>query len=157
MNHDVPYLSITRMRGLRNTVEIVLFEISNSMKPYPSVFHAYINNLRPILFVLRQTISMRFQTVFRQPLSLADGDEARGPRSTERGRRGRVRAPLRTEQKTLLCILFLSYGFNSCIIFRVLDTFDKSSCEDEIVEEVEEQEVRGVLATRSSGKSRMKR
>ena len=28
------------MRGWRNTVEIVLFEISNSMKPYPSVVHA---------------------------------------------------------------------------------------------------------------------
>ena len=28
-------------RGWLNTVEVVLLEISNSMKPYPSVFHAY--------------------------------------------------------------------------------------------------------------------
>ena len=36
-------------RGWRNTVEIVLFEISNSMKPYPSNFHAYISTLRPMI------------------------------------------------------------------------------------------------------------
>ena len=35
-------------RGRRSTVEIVLFEISNSMKPYPSVFHACTNRLRPV-------------------------------------------------------------------------------------------------------------
>ena len=29
------------LRGWRNTFEIVLFEIFNSMKPYPSVFHTY--------------------------------------------------------------------------------------------------------------------
>ena len=34
-------------RPLR-TVEIVLFEISNSMKPYPSVLHAYISRWRPV-------------------------------------------------------------------------------------------------------------
>ena len=37
------------MGGWRNTVEIVLFEISNSMKPYPSVFHADTNNMRPVI------------------------------------------------------------------------------------------------------------
>ena len=37
-------------RGWRNTVEIViLFEISNSMKPYPCVFHAYTTKLRPVI------------------------------------------------------------------------------------------------------------
>ena len=37
------------VRGWRNTVEIILFEISNSMKPYPSVFHAYANELRLVM------------------------------------------------------------------------------------------------------------
>ena len=37
------------LRGWRNTVELVLFEISNSMKPYPSVFRTYTNKLRPII------------------------------------------------------------------------------------------------------------
>ena len=31
------------------TVEIVPFEISNSMKPYPSVFYAYTTKLRPAM------------------------------------------------------------------------------------------------------------
>ena len=35
------------VRGWRNTVKIVLFETSNSMKPYPSVVHAYTNRMRP--------------------------------------------------------------------------------------------------------------
>ena len=44
------------MRGLRNTVEIALFEISNSMKPYPSVCHAYASKLRSVkgLFETKQ-------------------------------------------------------------------------------------------------------
>ena len=37
------------MRGRRNTVELVLFEISNSMKPCPSVFHACASKLRPAI------------------------------------------------------------------------------------------------------------
>ena len=37
------------MRGWRIPVEIVLFEISNSMKPYPSVFHAYTSKMRPAI------------------------------------------------------------------------------------------------------------
>ena len=37
------------MRGWRNTVEIVLFEISNSMNPYPSVCHAYTGQVRPVI------------------------------------------------------------------------------------------------------------
>ena len=36
-------------RGWRNTVEIVLFEISNSMKPYPSAVHACTSKLRPVI------------------------------------------------------------------------------------------------------------
>ena len=36
-------------RGWRNMVAVVLFEISNSTKPNPSVFHAYINQLRPMM------------------------------------------------------------------------------------------------------------
>ena len=31
----------------RNTVEMILFDISSSMKPYPPVSHAYISELRP--------------------------------------------------------------------------------------------------------------
>ena len=38
-----------RMSGWRNTVGIVLFETSNSMKPYPSVFHAHTSKLRPVM------------------------------------------------------------------------------------------------------------
>ena len=37
------------MRGQRNTVEIVLFEISTSMKPYPSAFHANTSKLRLVI------------------------------------------------------------------------------------------------------------
>ena len=39
------------LRGRRNTVEIVivLFEISNSMKLYPSVSHAYTTRIRPVI------------------------------------------------------------------------------------------------------------
>ena len=40
---------IRTLGGWRNTVEIVLFEISNSMKPYPSVFHTYTSTLRPAI------------------------------------------------------------------------------------------------------------
>ena len=39
---------IRHMRGWRNHIEIVLFEISNWMKPYPSVFHTYASNLSPV-------------------------------------------------------------------------------------------------------------
>ena len=38
----------TLLRGWRSTVEIVLFDISNSMKPYPPVFHAYTSKWRPV-------------------------------------------------------------------------------------------------------------
>ena len=38
-----------RVRGWRNTVEIVLFEISNSMKPYPFVAHTYTSELRSVI------------------------------------------------------------------------------------------------------------
>ena len=55
----------TPLRGWRNTVEIVLLEISNSMKPYAPVFHASTNKSRPmIVFFESQTISMRFPAVF---------------------------------------------------------------------------------------------
>ena len=37
------------MRGWWHAAEIVLFEISNSMKPYPSVFLAYTSNMRPAI------------------------------------------------------------------------------------------------------------
>ena len=60
------------MRVWRNTVEIiVLFEISNSMKPCPSVFvHACTSTSRPLLgFFDPRTTSTRFPTVFHQPLN----------------------------------------------------------------------------------------
>ena len=37
------------LRGWGNTGEIVLFEISTSMKPYPYVFHAYVSKSRPVI------------------------------------------------------------------------------------------------------------
>ena len=38
----------TKLRGWRNTVDIVLFEISNSMKLYPCVLCIYTGNLKPV-------------------------------------------------------------------------------------------------------------
>ena len=35
-----PVVMLVELRGWRNAVEVVLFEIANSMKPPPSVFHA---------------------------------------------------------------------------------------------------------------------
>jgi hypothetical protein len=46
--HRDPSL-IRRLNGWRNTAEIVLFEISNSLKPYPSAFLAYIGKSRPVI------------------------------------------------------------------------------------------------------------
>ena len=37
------------LRGWRSTFEPILFEISNSMKPNPYVFHAYTIQLRPVI------------------------------------------------------------------------------------------------------------
>ena len=45
----------SQVRGRRNAVELVLFEISSSMKLYPSVFHAYTSNLRPTIVVFEPT------------------------------------------------------------------------------------------------------
>ena len=60
-----------KMRGWWNTLEIVLSEISNSMKPNPSAFQAYTGKLRPAAGFLSKRISMRFPTAFRQPLRKA--------------------------------------------------------------------------------------
>ena len=61
------------LRCWRNTVEILLFEISNLMKPYPSVFHAYTSKFRPVTrFVEPKQLdeaSNRFQPVSHLPLS----------------------------------------------------------------------------------------
>ena len=46
---SVHVLTGARMRGWRNTVELVLLQISNSMKPYPSAFHAHASTLRPAI------------------------------------------------------------------------------------------------------------
>ena len=66
-----------QLRGWRNTVEIILCGISNSMKPYPPVFHAYTSKLEPVIvFCLSHNNSMRLPTVFRQPLhQVADSSE----------------------------------------------------------------------------------
>ena len=50
-----PPLMNLELRGWRNTVEIVLFEIANSMKPYPSVYHAYTSKLRPAIVLFEPT------------------------------------------------------------------------------------------------------
>ena len=39
----------TILSGWRNTVEIVLFDISNSLKPYPPEFLAYTSKMRPVI------------------------------------------------------------------------------------------------------------
>ena len=52
---DVPiFIPGPSMRGWRNTVEIVMLEISNSMQPYLSVFHACASNLRPVINLFDQ-------------------------------------------------------------------------------------------------------
>ena len=56
--------------GWRNTVEIALLEISNSMKPYLCVSRTRLSYEAGDSFVLSQTISTRLPTVFRQPLTL---------------------------------------------------------------------------------------
>ena len=43
-------------RGWRDAVEIVLLEISNLMKPHPSVFQAYTDKLRPAIGLFEPTI-----------------------------------------------------------------------------------------------------
>ena len=48
-----PILSLS-MRGWRNTVEIILFEISNSMESYPSVVHAFTSKLRVVICMFEQ-------------------------------------------------------------------------------------------------------
>ena len=45
------YIYIYILRGWLNTVETVLFEMSHSMRPYPSVFHACTRKLRPAIGV----------------------------------------------------------------------------------------------------------
>ena len=40
---------VHKLSGWRNTVEIVLFDISNSLKPYPPCFLAYTSRLKPVL------------------------------------------------------------------------------------------------------------
>ena len=42
-------LDLGKLSGWRNAAEIVLFEISNSLKPYPSFFRAYIGKSRPVI------------------------------------------------------------------------------------------------------------
>ena len=49
------------MRGRRSTAEMVLFEASNSMEPYPSVCFMHIPiTSRPLTGFLSQNFSMRF-------------------------------------------------------------------------------------------------
>ena len=44
-----------RLRGWRNTVDLVLFEISISMKPHPSIVHAYTINMKPVIGLFEPT------------------------------------------------------------------------------------------------------
>ena len=61
------------MRGWRNTVELVLFGISNSMKPEPSIFHAHTRKLRPFIYIFEPNNLDGFPTVFHQPLMISCG------------------------------------------------------------------------------------
>ena len=56
------------MRGWRNTVEIVLFDISNSMKPYPRVFY-YNGKLKSVICSFEPQQFEEVSTVFRPKLS----------------------------------------------------------------------------------------
>ena len=47
--HCFSHARIPFMSGWWNTAEIVLFEISNSLKPYPSFVRAYIGKSRPVI------------------------------------------------------------------------------------------------------------
>ena len=84
------YIYIYIMRGWRNTVEVVLFEISNSMKPYPCVLHAYTSKLRPVTGFLSQINSRRFLSVFREPRKKG----AELMKSVRYVRKGRARATI---------------------------------------------------------------
>ena len=57
------------MRGWRNTVETVLFEISNSMKPYVSVFLSYTNIMRLMMFLFLPNKLDELSNRIRQPLN----------------------------------------------------------------------------------------
>ena len=75
------------LRGWRYTAKLVLFEIeiSKSTKPYPSVSREYTNRMgRCFLLVVSQETSMRFPTVFRQPLIFVRAVQA-FPRRDSRG------------------------------------------------------------------------
>ena len=56
------------LRGWRNIVEIVLFEISSLMNLYPLLCTRIPVNWGPLKLFLSRTNSMRFPAVFRQPL-----------------------------------------------------------------------------------------
>ena len=55
--------------------QLVPFEISNSMNPYPAVFHARTSELRLVIVCLSRTISMRLPTRFLQPLTISEAQE----------------------------------------------------------------------------------
>ena len=59
---------LSKLRGWWNTVEIViLLEISNSMKPYPSALRAYTDRSRPLISLSEPRNDEICPTVFRQP------------------------------------------------------------------------------------------
>ena len=58
---------------------IALFQISNSMRLHPVVFHAYTVELRPVVGFLSHTNSMRFPNVFCQPLRVHVGPQDSAP------------------------------------------------------------------------------
>ena len=57
-------------RGWRISVEVVLFKISHSMKPYPSAFPECTGKLRPAICLFEPTDLDEVSTVLRQPLIL---------------------------------------------------------------------------------------
>ena len=79
----VPFsqLGPPHLRGWRHTVEIVVFEILNSMKLYPSVVHAYTNKMRPAIRLFlepnkRDEVSNRIQPPGAFALRLARAHHA---------------------------------------------------------------------------------
>ena len=91
------------VRGWRNTVKLILFKISKSMNPYPSIVHAYTNNMSPVIGCCwakptrLSEVSKRIPTNISVRLRASEGTWFGAPRSqaTSSARLSRTRAQLK--------------------------------------------------------------
>ena len=105
---------VTNMRGRRKTVEMVLFEISNSMKPYPPpCCFPYTGKLKPVLGFLSHRNATRSPTIFRQPLETVRTPGPSVRAGCRRRRRSRARA------NVSLSVSFVRLQKNTKYKFRV--------------------------------------